>query len=208
MSFLSSKNGFIQSNASYFDSKINAQVIRIQVGEIAITNKEGEAISTILGSCVAACIRDPVLKLGGMNHFMLPGEDLSTPIGEAIRYGTHAMEMLVNGLLKLGAQRNRFEIKLFGGGNVASQSLRIGNKNIEFVRKFVQKEGFNVVGEDLGGDHGRCINYFPVTGKVLRKFLGQREEKEIIQTEKIYEGGLSKKIRQEQKPSYGDIELF
>src|ERR1700747_304267 len=123
-------------------------------GRYYVTRGE-EAISTVLGSCISACVRDPIRNVGGMNHFMLP-EDASSgapnnwldpAVGLATRYGTYAMESLVNDLLKLGATRQRLEVKVFGGGRVLSGMTDVGARNIAFVRNFLQLEGYHIIAE-------------------------------------------------------------
>jgi chemotaxis protein CheD len=119
--------------------------------------RHAEVVSTVLGSCVSACIRDTRLNVGGMNHFMLPldasnGESAwGTAASAATRYGNVAMERLINDILKLGGRREDLEIKLVGGGRVLAEiSTDIGARNIDFVRDYMREEGFKVFGEDLG----------------------------------------------------------
>src|SRR6185312_3936064 len=105
--------------------------VKILPGEYYVT-KADETVTTVLGSCISACVRDPKLNIGGMNHFMLPEDKfrpnngLETAVGTATRYGSHAMESLINDLLKLGAARDRLEIKLFGGGRILSGMTDVG----------------------------------------------------------------------------------
>ncbi len=132
--------------------------MKVQPGGVYCTNKE-EIICTGLGSCVAACMWEPTLKIGGMNHFLLPfdshaelrhwhaDEFLST----AARYGSHAMEMLINELVHLGADRRNLQIKLFGGAQMLGKHSMIGKKNIEFILHYVEQESFSVQAQDLGG---------------------------------------------------------
>lgn len=98
-------------------------------------------LATILGSCVLLCIRDPIAKVGGMNHFLLPGdESADSTVSDSARYGVFAMESLINGIMKAGGRKDRFEIKVFGGGNVINNSARIGSKNAKFIRDFLKKK--------------------------------------------------------------------
>lgn len=133
-------------------------------GQFRVTTRSDETLTTLLGSCVAACLRDPVSKVGGMNHFLLPGEDPGATSN--VRYGAHSMEELVNALLRNGAQRSRIEAWLFGGANVMSGLRPIGDANASFARKFVRLEGFRLMGEDLGGMQGRKIRFHPAAGTV------------------------------------------
>ncbi|MEM7722413.1 MAG: chemotaxis protein CheD [Pseudomonadota bacterium] len=133
-------------------------------GEFFITDDPTVVVSTLLGSCVAACFRDPMLGIGGMNHFLLPGHDPG--VSTSIRYGAHAMEQLINGLLRRGAQRHRLEVWLLGGANVLNGMTRIGDANARFAQDFALEEGFRTRGTDLGGRLGRKVRFHPVSGKV------------------------------------------
>jgi len=162
----------------YLDRQRNLYAAKLMPGELYVSIS-GEMIVTTLGSCVSACIRDRVKGVGGMNHFMLPfqGEHNSSqwgnnPVSSASRYGNWAMEFLINEILKAGGYKNNFEIKLFGGGNILHNAhSTIGKKNIEFVKNYLENEGFSVVAEDLGDFFPRKILYFPDTGAVKVKKL-------------------------------------
>ena len=130
-------------------------------------------MTTVLGSCVSACVRDSRLKIGGMNHFMLPLDGSQgtsawgATVSAATRYGNVAMERLINDILKLGGRREDLEIKLVGGGRVlAEMTTDIGARNIAFVREYVKDEGFKVLGEDLGDVFARKVVYFPESGRI------------------------------------------
>src|SRR4051812_12738275 len=138
--------------------------VKILPGEYYVTRSD-EAITTVLGSCISACIRDPVLRIGGMNHFMLP-EDNSVrepgaraPVVLSTRYGSHAMESLINDLLKLGGLRQRFEIKVFGGGRVLTAMTDIGARNIDFVKDYLTLERLPISAQDVGGEQPRKVVY-------------------------------------------------
>lgn len=141
----------------FFDAANNAWMVKVFPGEFYTTNKADEVLVTILGSCVSACIRDPRLGIGGMNHFMLAEGEAQSWGGDAksTRYGNFAMEKLVNELIKAGASRNSLEIKVFGGGNVTDTRNAIGTQNAQFVLKYLESEGLNAVAQDLGGVHPR-----------------------------------------------------
>jgi chemotaxis protein CheD len=128
-------------------------MVKVFPGEFYVTNKSDEVLVTILGSCVSACIRDPRLGIGGMNHFMLAEGEAQSWGGDAksTRYGNFAMEKLVNELIKAGASRNSLEIKVFGGGNVTDTRNAIGTQNADFVMKYLDTEGLNCAAQDLGG---------------------------------------------------------
>jgi chemotaxis protein CheD len=128
-----------------------------------VTNDPGEVLTTILGSCVAACIRDPVSGIGGMNHFLLP--DGKAGDRAARCYGVNAMELLINDILKHGGDRRRLEAKVFGGGNVVAALTDVGSRNSAFARQFLNDEGIPIIGGDVGGSVARRIQYTPATGR-------------------------------------------
>jgi chemotaxis protein CheD len=143
--------------------------IQITQGELHVTNDPAHVLTTVLGSCVAACIRDPIANVGGMNHFLLPKSDASD--GRATDYGVNAMELLINGILKLGGERERLEAKLFGGANVVAVSTAIGWQNAAFAEQFLADEGIRVVGGDLRGTYARKIQFWPVSGRAKQILL-------------------------------------
>ena len=130
-------------------------------------------LTTILGSCVAACIRDPALGIGGMNHFLLPGESG----GEGLRYGVQSMELLLNALLRKGARRERLEVKLFGGAHLFDGLSDVGAQNSAFAERFLRDEGLNYLGGSLRGDRARRIQYWPVSGRARQILLAPTESK-------------------------------
>jgi chemotaxis protein CheD len=148
-------------------------------------------IVTVLGSCVSACIRDSISGIGGMNHFMLPDSaaaDKDSPVSESMRYGTYAMEVLINQLLRNGARRENLEAKIFGGGNVLKSftTLNVGDRNAVFVRKFLKEERIRVTSEDLLDIYPRKVYYFPKTGRVLVKKLKNMHNDTLVQREEAY----------------------
>jgi len=179
--------------------------VKILPGEYYVT-KNDEAITTVLGSCVSACIRDAEAGVGGMNHFMLPEDnstrDVRSTVVLATRYGSHAMESLINDVLKLGGQRERLEIKIFGGGRVLAAMTDIGARNIQFVRGYLNTESLKVNAEDVGGDQPRKVVYFPTEGKVRVRKLRPIENRGISDREKLYMQSLTA------TEAGGDIELF
>jgi chemotaxis protein CheD len=149
--------------------------IHVIQGEFQVVDDPDIVLSTVLGSCVAACLRDPEARVGGMNHFLLPGDSDASRSSEAERYGVHLMELLVNGLLKQGARRDRLEGKLFGGARILEGLTDIGAKNASFAKRFLSNEGIRVVAEDLGGTRARRVEYFPLSGRARQVLLsGQR----------------------------------
>jgi len=194
----------------FWDPQISSWNVKILPGEYYVTRGE-EAISTVLGSCISACIRDPARNVGGMNHFMLP-EDASTgpnnwldpAIGLATRYGSYAMESLINDLLKLGATRERLEIKVFGGGRVLSGVTDVGARNIAFVRSYLELEGYRIIAEDLGGTQPRKVVYFPASGRVKMRRLRPVENRIISHHEQLYLASIATTAA----TAGGDVELF
>jgi chemotaxis protein CheD len=192
----------------YWDPGCDRWSAKILPGEYFVTRSD-EAITTVLGSCIAACIRDPATRIGGMNHFMLPEDGspgksswIDGPGGLATRYGTYAMESLINELMKLGARRDRLEVKLFGGGRILSSMTDVGQKNIAFARDFLKVEGFKIAAEDVGDVYPRRVIYFPATGVVMLKRLRALDVSAIAQRESIYLTNLVA------KPAGDDVELF
>lgn len=192
----------------YWDPQLDAWTVKILPGEYYVTRGD-EAISTVLGSCISACVRDPVMNVGGMNHFMLPEDASSGPnnwldpsIGLATRYGSYAMESLINNLLKLGATRERLEIKVFGGGRVLSGMTDVGARNIAFVRGYIELEGYRIAAEDLGGTQPRKVVYFPASGRVRMRRLRPIENRIISHHEQLYLASIGSQA------VGGDVELF
>ncbi|MGO9132979.1 MAG: chemotaxis protein CheD [Methylovirgula sp.] len=136
-----------------------------------MTDDPNVVVTTLLGSCVAACIRDPIAKVGGINHFLLPGSEMRGKNQEAERYGVHLMELLVNGLLQRGARRDRLEAKLFGGARTIEGLSDIGSRNADFAEKFLHNEDIAVVGGSLGGEAGRRLQFWPVSGRARQAVM-------------------------------------
>jgi chemotaxis protein CheD len=146
--------------------------VNIVQGEFKVSKDRDVVLTTLLGSCVAACIRDPVTGIGGMNHFLLPGGDVGSS-KDSERLGVHLMELLLNGLMRQGAQRDRLEAKLFGGARMMSGLSDIGAKNADFAKKFLAYEGIKIVGGDTGGNQGRRIQFWPGSGRALQSYIAQ-----------------------------------
>ncbi|GAA5234045.1 chemoreceptor glutamine deamidase CheD [Verticiella sediminum] len=165
----------------HYDSRFGCDVVKLLPNEYYVTG-EDIVLATVLGSCVAACIADPVASVGGMNHFMLPGTDDGGNAGQSLRYGAFAMELLVNELLKMGARRERLEAKVFGGGAVIERmrQMNIGERNAAFVLDYLATEQIPVVAQDLCGDHARRVNYLPRTGKVLLKRMNSQRSDLVV----------------------------
>ena len=173
----------------YYDRTFDRDAAKILPGEYYFTSKD-MMIVTVLGSCVSACLRDRVSGVGGMNHFMLPdgGGDADSPVSASMRYGTYAMEVLINELLKAGARRENLEAKVFGGGNVLRGfvAINVGERNAQFVRNYLRTEGIRIIAEDLNDIHPRKVYFFPRTGKVLVKKLKQLNNNTLVNREQDY----------------------
>ena len=180
-------------------------IAKLLPGDYYVT-REDEVLDTVLGSCVSACIRNSKLKIGGMNHFMLPrpsgcGNDTWESLaGRATRYGTASMEQLINRILHAGGTRADLEVKIFGGGKVLSSLSDVGNHNVTFVRDFLKQEGLKVSSEDVGDVCPRHVQYFPLTGRVRVRHLNSRVD--VATEETKYLKGLDK------APVAGEIDLF
>lgn len=150
--------------------------IHVIQGEFHVCGGDDVVMTTILGSCVAACMRDPTARVGGMNHFLLPGAAGDAHFGDGgLRYGVQSMELLVNALLRLGARRERLEVKLFGGAHLFDGLSDVGAQNATFAERFVKDEGLTHVGGSLRGDRARRIQYRPLSGRARQILLAPTE---------------------------------
>lgn len=144
-------------------------------GEFHVTEDAELMLTTILGSCVSACMRDPLARVGGMNHFLLPGNAEGSATEGQMSHGVHAMELLVNGLLRHGARRDRLEAKLFGGGVMLEGLSDVGARNADFAERFLRRERITLMGGSLRGARGRRIEFWPVSGRARQMTLDQGE---------------------------------
>jgi chemotaxis protein CheD len=188
----------------FYDPSAGTWMVKVFPGEFYVTDKTDETLVTVLGSCVAACIRDPRRGVGGMNHFMLPqgrtggwGRD-----PESARFGNFAMEKLINELMKMGCAREALEIKVFGGGNVTESNIAVGSDNAQFALRYLEAERLRCVAQDLGGHFPRRIHYSPATGRVVRRLLGRDASGAVARDEIEHAKRLSTRA-----PA-GEIELF
>lgn len=177
----------------YWDPAHNMFAAKLLPGEYYVT-REQEMIVTVLGSCISACVRDPVAGVGGMNHFMLPAsqnESHGTWGGNSdkdytMRYGDFAMKRLVNEILRNGGRRENLEVKIFGGGRILAQMTDIGSRNIAFAHEYVRATGLRLANEDTGGIYPRKVYYFPQEGRVRVKKLRTLHNNTIIERETTY----------------------
>lgn len=181
--------------------------VKILPGEY-YASPQDEVITTVLGSCVAACIHDPTAGVGGMNHFMLPepaangGRWGGTAVGRSARYGGDAMEQLVNAVLKAGGIRERLRVKIFGGGCVLAWMTDIGRRNIEFVHRYLDAESLQLEAEDVGGAHPRQVRYYPRTGRTQVRRLRNSVDAGLAALEQQYLKQLAA------DPIKGEVEIF
>jgi chemotaxis protein CheD len=192
----------------YWDREHGSYVAKILPGEYYVTTN-AELVMTVLGSCVSACVRDPVFGVGGMNHFMLP-ESRDGTLGSwhnagnsaATRFGNFAMERLINDILKHGGTRQRLEVKIFGGGRILAKMTDIGQHNVTFIKEYLGTEGLRMVSEDTGDVFPRKVVYAPASGRAWVKRLRSMHSNTIVERETSY----LKEI--ETKPPQGKVELF
>ena len=182
--------------ARYFDKQLQREVVKIPPGEYFATPSD-VALVTVLGSCVSACLWDAQRRIGGMNHFMLPGA------GDSARLGIYAMEVLINRMLKCGAERGSLIAKVFGGANVLEgmDTLNIGSRNAEFVLEFLAEERIPVVAQDLEDLYPRKLAFFAASGRVLVKRLASLRDDTLQRRERDYLARL-------QRGTAGEIEIF
>ncbi|HEX2200349.1 MAG TPA: chemoreceptor glutamine deamidase CheD [Burkholderiales bacterium] len=174
--------------ALYYDRNFERDAAKILPGECYVTSLD-MVLVTVLGSCVAACLHDPVARLGGMNHFMLPDTTQDESIvSHPMRYGVYAMELLINDLLRRGGRRERLQAKVVGGGNVLRGygAGTVGERNASFVMRFLQTEGIRVAGHDLLNQYPRKVYYFPISGRLLVKELRALNNDTLAQREQQY----------------------
>jgi chemotaxis protein CheD len=194
-----------EAQTFYFERMFERNAVKVLPGEFFVAT-EDIVLTTVLGSCVAACIWDRAAAVGGMNHFMLPGADSSRdadPVGLAGRYGAFAMEQLINELIKRGGRKANFEAKLFGGGHVMRNftTMNVGERNAGFVLEFLRTEGIRVSSQDLLDVHPRRVVFFPTTGRALCKKLA-RADASLVAAEQQYDAKLKT------GNVAGDVELF
>lgn len=181
-------------------------VTTVHQGDCHVSKETDLTYSTVLGSCISACVRDKVANVGGMNHFLLAEQSGSAKdrYGASARYGAFAMEQLINKVLSQGTgHKANLEIKVFGGGKINAALDDVGAKNIEFVREFLLAEGYSLSSEDLGGTYARRVLFKPHSGRAFVKRLdsaaGDKVAREEIAT-------VSRKVVA--APAMADIELF
>ena len=189
----------------YFDRHFDQDAVKILPGEYFAT-RDNTLIVTVLGSCVSVCLSDAKLKIGGMNHFLLPNDSSVNHdiLGDSARYGGYAMEILINHMLKLGARRSSLVAKIFGGGNVLRgiNATQVGQRNASFIQAYLKTERIAILASDLLENYPRKVYFFPATGKVFVRKLKALHNSTILDRESAY------RLRIRNTPIMGDIELF
>jgi chemotaxis protein CheD len=166
----------------YADHHFQYDAVKVLPGEYFVSNEE-IVIMTVLGSCIAACIWDGKARVGGMNHFMLPDGEGGDGSG---RYGSFAMELLINEMLKLGARRETMQAKIFGGGQVMAgfTTMNVGERNTKFVIDYLATERIPIVSQDVLDIHPRKVCFFPTSGKALVKRLAHSHPETLVVEER------------------------
>jgi chemotaxis protein CheD len=167
--------------------------ITVAQGETKVSDEEDVILTTVLGSCVAACFYDPVARVGGINHYLL-ADGTASDSASMERYGVYAMEVLINAMLAMGASRHRLKARIFGGAQMHAGFRDIGGSNIEFARGFLRGERIPLVGEDTGGFSARRVEFRPAVGLARCRSVTDTMPKPVI--------------RQAPPPSIGDVEFF
>jgi chemotaxis protein CheD len=190
----------------YWDVAVGCMTVKVLPGEFYVSAQD-ELVTTVLGSCVSVCIHDPVAGIGGMNHFMLPEpmgprDNWTATAGRAARYGSDAMEQLINCMLGLGSHRADMQLKVFGGGRVLTQLSDIGQRNIDFVTRYIAAEQLTLCASDLGDVYPRQIQFYPHSGRARVRLLRRRDDVALVADERIYLKRLAK------DPIKGEVELF
>jgi chemotaxis protein CheD len=182
----------------YYDSHFHSEAVKVLPGEYFVADRD-ILIMTTLGSCIAACIWDRDRGIGGMNHFMLPEGS-----GESGRYGSYAMEVLINEILKAGGSRMSLEAKVFGGGAVISgmNSINVGERNTRFVMDYLKTERIPVVSKDVLDIYPRKVCFLPASGKAMVKRLAATHSETFLAQDKIAQQKAA------QPPAGGSIDLF
>ena len=194
-------------NATIVQKADGTSLAKVAPGDYFVSTKAVQIV-TVLGSCVAACIRDPFAGVGGMNHFMLPMGDADRAdswgggASAANRFGNFAMENLINTIIKMGGTRTNFEVKLFGGGKILDISADVGATNVDFAMRYLATENIPITSHDVGHDYARKVLYEPKTGRARMKKLRDVYTGYVVKSEK--------KMLQNvvATPTEGSIELF
>jgi len=182
----------------------NLKKINIHIGGV-FSSREPAVIRTVLGSCIAACLFDPIALVGGMNHFMLPsGENAEDPT----RFGVHAMEVLINQVMQLGGERRRLQAKIFGGADVLrlqGNHIRVAERNRQFIQQFLEIEAIPILAQKIGGFDPLQVYFFTHTSKVMVRPLRREQIERLLDQETQYRSKMEQQVTTLQT---GDVTLF
>jgi chemotaxis protein CheD len=187
----------------WYEARFRSEAVKVMPGEYFVDSEE-LLVMTTLGSCIATCLWDRRARVGGMNHFMLPAVSRAGDASDqGGRYGSYAMELLINELMKRGATRATLEAKVFGGGQVVAgmDSMDIGEGNTRFVLDYLQTERIPVVSSDVRGIHPRKVCFLPASGKAMVKRLAPARGQALADEERSA-------ARRATSAASGSIELF
>ena len=187
----------------YWDHHWSNWLVNLAQGDYAVSD-EPILLTTVLGSCVAACLYAPDKKMGGINHFLLPQAGASESESSSFRYGVHAMEVLINSLIRKGASRETLELKVCGAADVVSGlSNRVGQANAAFIRLYARQEQLNLLAADLGGDNPRRVVFDPTTGSMKVKRLARHLSKDDVRHETVQAAKIEREVLR-----HAEVELF
>ena len=182
------------------------RTLRVLPGEQRTTADHCESLVTVLGSCIAACVRDPATGFGGMNHFMLPESDTGewNGVDASGRFDNFAMEALIDEVVAMGCSREALEIKVFGGADLYRGSILVGTRNVEFVLAYLARQELTPSAQDVGGSAARKIIYTPATGQVMRQLIRPRSDSEMLALERQCEMALRRRSTAPAAPDRGE----
>lgn len=184
------------TSRSYFDARFDALVHPVAPGAHAINGNAAEMLSTVLGSCIAVCLRNEKKRIGGLNHFMLPAlADGQLQNRHAMLYGDTAMEVLINALMRAGCDRRHLKAKVFGGARIAAafDQSAIGGRNAQFAMDFLSHEGITVKSRDTGGSSPRRVLFEPWSGRVLVQHIDPLATADLARAEAKHQAAISVK---------------
>jgi len=193
-----------------YHKQLNRIVCELFAGDYHASNDESLVLSTLLGSCISVCLLDKQNKIAGMNHFMLPGviRGGSILLNDDARYGVHSMELLINNMMKLGAKRNNLRAKVFGGGKVLGTTITaVSDSNIEFAINYLKMEEIPILSQDVGGNVGRKIYFYPDSFDIfVKKISYNKSLEDAVAREKRFLQFMQKQKNKEAKAT--NLTLF
>ena len=191
----------------FWDPVLGSYVTRVQPGFYTLAQGT-EVVMTTVGAGICACVRDPELRIGGLAHFLLPTEDGAseawngTAVSTIMRFGNVAMEYLITAVCKMGGRRDRLELMVFGGANLATHMSDVAERHVAFIQAYAETEELPVIEQDTGNSYAREVAYYPGMGTVRVRALTRPAAQDIIEREQIYLCALAK------VPSSDDVTLF